>query len=116
MIDDLNLEDDNSAAGPRPALYVAPAATPAELIVLEQMHREGARPEYAGAGCVLFTAEDEATGAEIWDEGQAAKWRKLMRWPRDPTIAEATAWKENAEARLLAAFWDRLQAARLGQA
>jgi hypothetical protein len=115
VIDDLSLEDDNSAPAQRPAFVVAPAATPAELLVLEEMHRNGARPEYAGAGILLFVAIDEETGAEDWDEGQGAKWQKIMSWPRVPTIAEAEAWKANAEARLNAAYWDRLQRARSGQ-
>jgi hypothetical protein len=117
VIDDLELEDEEDGAqAPAPAFYVSPPATEAELILIEQMHRTGARPEFRGAGVMIFTRDDEETGVETWDEGASARWQAIMRWPREPTIAEAMAWQANANARLLALFWDRLEAVSAGEA
>jgi hypothetical protein len=107
MISDLTLDDDDSAPERRAAFMIAPAATQAEMLLIERMHREGGHPEYAGAGVVIF--EDEE--GELEPEN-AALWRRLMKWPRLPTSAEAMAWKLNAEARQAVRFWDELQAAR----
>jgi hypothetical protein len=116
MIEDLELEEEDSGARPPgPAFYTTPAATEAEMHVIELMHRTGARPEFRGAGVVIFTREDEETDGEIWEDGEAAHWRKIMSWPRDPTIAEAMAWQRNADARLEAFYWDRIEAVRTGR-
>jgi hypothetical protein len=113
MIADLELESEDECKPEKgAALIVGPAVGDTELRLLEEMHRNGGLPEYVGAGVPLFVNQDEETGAEIWDDGQGAKWQKIMSWPREPTIAEAEAWKANAGARLKAAFWDRLQRAR----
>jgi hypothetical protein len=110
VISDLTLDDDDSRPQRQAAFLIAPAATQAEMLLIERMHREGARPAYAGAGIVIF--EDEEGNLE---PENAALWRSLMKWPRLPTAAEASAWQANANARLLAAFWDELELARSGR-
>lgn len=110
MISDLLLDDDDSTPVARPALVIAPAASQAEMLVIERTHREGGRPTYSGAGVVIF--EDEEGNLE---PENAVLWRKVMRWPRLPTAAQAMAWKLNAEARLQAEFWNEVEASRNGQ-
>jgi hypothetical protein len=114
--DDFNFDDDENPKAERPAFFIGADVTPAELLVLEEMHRNGASPEFRGAGLVLFTIEDEETGEEHWEEGEAKRWQKIMQWPREPRIDEALAFRLNADARLEARFWPRLLAARSGQA
>jgi hypothetical protein len=106
MIDDLSLDPDDDGAPKRaPALYVSPPATFAELFAMEQAHREAAR-DYPGAGEIIFTAMNDETGAEDWDEEKSARhWQRLMKWPRLPTITEALAFQANANARMQAALW-----------
>lgn len=115
FLGDLTLEDDDSRPQRQAAFIIAPAAAPAELLAMEKMHREGGRAKYAGSGQIIFTATDEATNEEVWDEGEAARWRKIMGWPVDPEISQARAWQLNANARLTVDFWEELQAARTGQ-
>lgn len=110
LISDLSLEADNEGREPPgPALIVpSVAATGCELLAHEEMHRTAAR-DFPGAGEVIFEELDEATGAV--DFANAARWQVLMSWPRLPTIEEADQWQKWAEARCLAAWWDRLRAA-----
>ncbi|WP_338830440.1 hypothetical protein [Bradyrhizobium sp. 27S5] len=99
-----------------PALVIPATLGPAELLVLEQMHRMGDDP---ACNRVLFVDTDEASGEEIWappakgdriDEGE--RWKAIMRWPVIPDIRDAEAFKANALAARLAKWWDRLKAAR----
>jgi hypothetical protein len=107
LISDLTLDDDNSVAERQPALVVPARATQAELLVLEEMFRMSPFP---GTGEMMFIDVDEETGEEMFVN--AERWQVLMKWPRLPTISEADAWQANAEARLLATYWDRLRAAK----
>ena len=118
MILDLTLEPEtNGKPAPEPALTVGQPLDDRELTMSERCHREAAR-EFVGAGEIIFTMTDEATGEEVWDTSpttigqgttgqitEAAKWRKIMNWPRDPTVAEALAWQWNANARAASKLW-----------
>jgi hypothetical protein len=84
--------------------------------------------KHYNAGRVIFTSTcDPKTGEPIpeqWDEvrdeekgtfeSEGERWRKIMRWPVGtvPTPADAMAFMANANARLLAKWWGRLQEAR----
>jgi hypothetical protein len=75
-----------------------------ELQALEMMHRDGASREFKGHGVLLFTEDGKLENDNVW--------QKVMNWPCLPTLAEAEAWKFNAEARLLAKWSDTLATAR----
>lgn len=119
MTDDwLGLEDDGerkAAAGP--AFVVGPRSGEREALVQEQMHRAAAR-DFPGAGEVLFIADD-GNGGECWDPPQppdfadeGERWKRLMKWPVIPSIADALQFKISAERACEAAWWGRLSEAR----
>jgi hypothetical protein len=118
MIEDIALKPETyGRPAPEPALTVGQPLADRELIISERCYREAKR-DFPGAGEVIFTMTDEATGEEVWDTSpatigqgttgqitEAAKWRKIMGWPIDPTVAEALAWQANANARAAAKLW-----------
>jgi hypothetical protein len=105
MIQDLNLEpDDDGAPKPGAALYIGDFMGDRELLITEGMHREAAR-DFPGSGLCMFTQLNDETGEEFWDEGEGARWQRLMKWPREPTIEEAMAWQAYINARAKAALW-----------
>lgn len=74
---------------------------------------------HPAANRVLFVDTDEASGEEIWappakgdrvDEGE--RWKRIMRWPRIPTIEEAMTFKLSVQQARLAKWWERLREAR----
>jgi hypothetical protein len=88
------------------ALISHPPMGPCELIVAEQMHRKQDAPE---CNRILFaTVTDD--GVEVLEEPLA--WQRIMRWPREPTVAEVQQFQLNARASRLAAWWERLAAAK----
>ena len=115
MIDDLLLEpDDEGQPPPGPALIIPANLSNRELIISEQIYRMRGH-DLACCGPIMFTTEME-DGTEIWDEREARRWQKMMGWPREPTIAEAQAFKMNADARVAAAEWFALFGTAPGRA
>ncbi|SHG10322.1 hypothetical protein SAMN05443248_0294 [Bradyrhizobium erythrophlei] len=124
MIEDLNLDrDDDGKPPPGPAFMVGEPLPDRELLIAERCFREAAR-DYPGSGLVMFTMIDEATGEEGFDTSlnavgqrsagqvtEAERWRRIMNWPVDPTVAEVMAFKANADARAQAALWYMTQPA-----
>jgi hypothetical protein len=53
---------------------------------------------YPGSNVVMFTQEGEDGVERFDDESQPLRWRKIMQWPRPPTVQEAEAWQLNANA------------------
>jgi hypothetical protein len=114
MIQDLVLEpDDEGAPKPGAALYIGAFMSDRELLITERMHREAAR-DFPGSGLCMFTQLND-DGEEVWDEGEGARWRKLMQWPREPTIEEATAFQAYINARAKAALWYAVNGKAEGQ-
>jgi hypothetical protein len=118
MFEDLTISDEDDGGAPiGPALMPGGRVGLNELLVLEQMTRFGAR-DFPGAGDIVFTAVTR-DGEEIFDPPQppdhrdeGERWQAIMTWPTVPTVAEAIAFAVNARRGLLAAWWDRLAAAR----
>jgi hypothetical protein len=55
---------------------------------------------------VMFTLGEE--GSEDFDDPhEAERWRKIMNWPRMPTVEEASAWQGFQIARAERAEWER---------
>jgi hypothetical protein len=108
--------DSNAPLGP--ALISCWTAGPAEILVLEEMHRKGAAA-FPGSTKVMFTAQDDTTGEETWPAPMPPDfvdiglvWQRLMDWPVVPIPDVAQAFVLSARLGLLAAWWDRLAAAR----
>jgi hypothetical protein len=56
---------------------------------------------------LLFSAGED--GSEYFDDPhEAERWRKIMNWPRMPTVEEASAWQGFQIARAERAEWFRL--------
>jgi hypothetical protein len=99
-----------------PAFIVGPKTGQRELLVIEEMHRRGSA-EFPGCYQITFTMDDE--NGEIWDPpvapdyiDEGVRWQRLMRWPEIPDVESAKAHQANARRALVAAWWDRLAAAR----
>lgn len=112
-------DPDERKAAAGPAFIVAPKVGQRELVVMEEMGRRGSA-DFLGSTEIVFTTVDPETGAEIWEQPQAPdfvaegeRWQRIMSWPTVPTIADAEAFVINARRALLAAWWDRLAAARV---
>jgi hypothetical protein len=106
MTDFLGFEDNETTAAKRgPAFICGPQYGPLEMFVRERMHRVQA-DSCEGATTVMFT-EDEGEMTAADDR----MWAALLGWPRPPTPDEVLAIKQSRAARLLAAYWDELQAA-----
>jgi hypothetical protein len=118
MIEDLSGGDDDDGKPPvGPALMLGAKMGDNELRMYEFMIRSGSR-QFPGSADVMFTFLTD-DGDAIWDPpvppdfvDEAKRWQDLMSWPTVPTIEEARAFQTNARAALLAAWWDRLAAAR----
>jgi hypothetical protein len=109
MIQNLMIDREDGRPIPGPAIVVGEPMSDRELLITERMHRQAAR-DYPGSGVILFTETDE-DGVEQFDNSvgqsitEAAKWRAIMKWPRDPTIAEVMAFQANVDAMAKAALW-----------
>ena len=91
----------------QPAFVIGDKAASDEILALmERMHRIGGG-KYPGALEVIFTSEED--GEERLEEGQAAIWQALMKWPREPDLGEIEAWKLYQLARLRRAYWAEFQ-------
>ncbi len=90
-----------------PALIVSAPFGARELIVAEQLHR---KEDLEACNRLVFIAVNDETGEETLEEAET--WQRIMRWPREPTIAEIEAFRLNAKATRAARWWQRLAEAR----
>jgi hypothetical protein len=126
---DLPLERESNGPEIGPAFIVGTPIDPELLQTHCEMHRRAAQ-DYPGAGEVMFTdAHRDDDGIERWDEtavaigqatrqpqvSEAARWRTIMGWPRDPTIEEVEQWQANANASAEAALWYTVEARKTKQ-
>jgi hypothetical protein len=101
-----SLEDEAGKEPPGPALIIPASGPPDEL----ETHDKAYLNAMAGANKCIFTATDDVTGEEIFEN--AEQWQRWMQWPRLPTLEEAEAYQRHALASLQALTWWDLQAFR----
>jgi hypothetical protein len=106
---DLPLERDREEVELSLGLISPPILPDIELVAAEKSFRQCEAP---GSNKIVFTSEDEETGAEIFENAET--WQRLMGWPRLPTIEEALAWQAWAIATMGAEMFFAIQAARAG--
>jgi hypothetical protein len=90
-----------------PAFVSHPPLGPRELIVAEQMHRKN---DEEACNRMLFITVPDDGGEEVLEEPLV--WQRIMRWPREPTIAEVQAFQLNARAARTARWWSKLAEAK----
>jgi hypothetical protein len=83
-MDDLLFDDEEENIGPPINVLAvgAPAESSRALTIRAAMFRD---PEYGDASRVIFEEEEGAFD-------NAAEFKRAMRWPRLPTLDEASAW------------------------